>query len=186
MGPKPVVTSFVAGWKAATGRRATRALAERIFRLARVIPPPATAGSWRLARDGDESLLAAWVAAFQAEALPPDDPSLDVGAMVERWVRGVGRTAYLWEVDGRVVSLVAAGSPTPSGVRIGPVYTPPEERRHGYATALTAAASQHQLDRGRRFCFLFTDLANPTSNRIYRSIGYEPVTDVDEYRFSPP
>ena len=27
------------------------------------------------------------------------------------------------------------------------------------------------------------DLANPTSNRIYQSIGYEPVTDVNQYRF---
>ena len=54
----------------------------------------------------------------------------------------------------------------------------------GVARALTAAASQDQLDRGRRFVFLFTDLANPTSNKIYRSIGYEPVCDVDMYRFA--
>ena len=56
-------------------------------------------------------------------------------------------------------------------------------RGHGYATSLTAAASADQLARGRRFCFLFTDLANPTSNAIYRSIGYEPVCDMDQYRF---
>jgi len=39
------------------------------------------------------------------------------------------------------------------------------------------------LDEGRRFCALFTDLANPTSNRIYHKIGYRPVCDFDEYVF---
>lgn len=52
-----------------------------------------------------------------------------------------------------------------------------------YASALTAAASQDQLDAGRTYCFLFTDLANPTSNHIYQQIGYEPVSDVNMYRF---
>ncbi len=63
------------------------------------------------------------------------------------------------------------------------VYIPPGERNRGYASALTAAASRDQLERGRRFCFQFTDLANPTSNHIYQQIGYEPVRDVDMYRF---
>jgi predicted GNAT family acetyltransferase len=103
--------------------------------------------------------------------------------MVELWVRGDGRHAYLWEVGDRVVSLVVAGARTPNGRRIGPVYTPPAERRRGYAAALTAAASQVQLDRGSRFCFLFTDLANETANALYQRIGYQPVTDVDRYAF---
>jgi predicted GNAT family acetyltransferase len=40
------------------------------------------------------------------------------------------------------------------------------------------------LDRGHRFCFLYTDLANPTSNSIYMRIGYEPVCDSRELAFS--
>ncbi len=51
------------------------------------------------------------------------------------------------------------------------------------ASAVTAAATQAALDAGRRFVFLFTDLANPTSNKIYQAIGYEPVIDVDLIRF---
>ncbi len=98
-------------------------------------------------------------------------------------IRRIGRTMYLWENRDRVVSMAGASGETPNGIRIGPVYTPPELRGRGYASALTAAVSQHQLDSGRRFCFLFTDLANPTSNKIYRAIGYEPVTDVDQYAF---
>lgn len=87
-----------------------------------------------------------------------------------------------WE-DGEPVSLAGFGNPTPNGVRIGPVYTPPGRRRRGYATALVAALTRALLGSGPRFCFLFTDLANPTSNTIYQRIGYRPVTDVDEWRF---
>jgi uncharacterized protein len=72
---------------------------------------------------------------------------------------------------------VGSGGETPNGIRIGPVYTPPEERGHGYASNLTAWVSQTLLDEGRRFCFLYADLGNPTSNKIYQAIGYEPVTD---------
>jgi predicted GNAT family acetyltransferase len=64
------------------------------------------------------------------------------------------------------------------------VYTPPEHRGHGYGSAVTAAASQIALDRGKRFCFLYTDLANPTSNAIYTRIGYRPVCDSREIAFA--
>ena len=101
--------------------------------------------------------------------------------MTDRWIARRGRSLQLWE-DGEVVSLTGVGSLTPNGVRIGPVYTPPEARNRGYASALVATASQEQLEAGRRFCFLFTDLANPTSNHIYQTIGYEPVRDVDMWR----
>jgi uncharacterized protein len=89
----------------------------------------------------------------------------------------------LWE-DEEAVSLAGWGGRTPNGIRIGPVYTPPELRRRGYASALTAELTAMLL-RDRSFCFLFTDLANPTSNSIYQRIGYEPVTDIDEWIFEP-
>src|SRR5436189_143738 len=89
----------------------------------------------------------------------------------------------LWEDGGAVVSMAGFGGRTPSGTRIGPVYTPPDLRGRGYASALTAALTQRLLDGGLRFCFLFTDLANPTSNSIYQRIGYEPVSDVGLWSF---
>jgi len=88
----------------------------------------------------------------------------------------------LWE-DGGTVSLAGCGGLTANGIRVGPVYTPPELRRRGYASALTAALTRELLAGGRRFCFLFTDLGNPTSNSIYRQVGYEPVADVDQWAF---
>jgi hypothetical protein len=66
------------------------------------------------------------------------------------------------------------------------VYTPPELRGRGYASACVAAASQEHLDAGRRWCFLFTDVENPTSNRIYQTIGYRPIRDVRVFHFDAP
>jgi predicted GNAT family acetyltransferase len=187
LGPSEAAARFVRRWTAITGTRARRLLAERIFSLDRVVPPARPApGTWRLASAREREQVADWLVAFVTEAMPEDPPLPDPLGAADRWIAGIGRTLYLWEDDGAVVSLVGAGGETPHGIRIGPVYTPPEARGRGYATALTAAASQDQLDRGRRFCFLFTDLANPTSNRIYQEIGYRPVRDVDLYRFEPP
>jgi hypothetical protein len=76
--------------------------------------------------------------------------------------------------------------PTPNGIRIGPVYTPPEHRGKGYASNLVATQSQWLLDSGRRFCFLYTDLANPISNSIYQRIGYRQVAESAEYSFNHP
>ena len=99
---------------------------------------------------------------------------------IELLKRGATRTVNLElspGYDGEPVSFGGFGGLTPNGIRIGPIYTPPELRRRGYASALTAALTQMLLDRGRRFCFLFTDLANPTSNSIYQRIGFRPIGD---------
>ena len=73
--------------------------------------------------------------------------------------------------------------PTRRGISVSFVYTPPEFRRRGYATACVAELSRLLLESGRQFCSLFTDLANPTSNHIYQQIGYRPVADFDQYSF---
>jgi predicted GNAT family acetyltransferase len=182
LGPTAAARVIADAWSARTGRAAVRVAQERIFRLDRVIPPRPAPGRWREAAEGDRALLAAWWAAFHAEALP-DAPSGDAAEAADRMLRRAGRVAYLWEDAGEVVALAGAAGPTPGGIRIGPVYTPPDRRGRGYASNLVAQVSQHQLDAGRSFCFLFTDLANPTSNHIYQAIGYAPVVDVDQYRF---
>ena len=182
LGPTKAASRFAARWTELTDQPARRATAERIFRLERVIPPTRPApGQWRMAEARDRELVADWVTAFSFEVgnAPPPRPL----EAADRWIAGTYRRLYLWEDVGDVVSLAGAGGETPNGIRIGPVYTPPDRRGRGYASAVTAAASQDQLDRGRRFVFLFTDLANPTSNQIYHAIGYEAVCDVDEYRF---
>ena len=183
LGPTRAAAAFAARWAARTRDRTTCVMQQRIFRLDRVIPPRPAAGVCRAAEERDRALLEAWYAAFQAEVGPGG--GTDAALAVDRWLRGAGRVAYVWDDAGRPVSLAGAGGPTPTGIRIGPVYTPPDARGRGYASNLVAAISQHELDAGRRFCFLFTDLANPTSNHIYQAIGYAPVTDVDQHRFDP-
>jgi uncharacterized protein len=183
-GPSEIAARFAEAWAGRNGVRAVLDVAERIFRLERVVPPARPAeGSWRLAEPRDRELVADWLQRFGEEAAPNQPAMADPLVTADRWIARQYRTLYLWEVGGRVVSLVGAGGETPNGMRIGPVYTPPDERGHGYASSLTAAASQDQLDAGRRFVFLFTDLSNPTSNKIYQAIGYEPVCDVDMYLF---
>jgi predicted GNAT family acetyltransferase len=90
---------------------------------------------------------------------------------------------FVWDTGGRAVSMVGYSSPTPNSLRIAPVYTPPECRRRGYAGACTAAACSEILALGKQFVTLFADLANPTSNHVYQSIGFRPVCDVDVYYF---
>lgn len=182
LGPTDAARAVADAWSARSGRTAMRAMQERIFRLDRVIAPRPAPGDCREADERDRSQLTAWSAAFAAEAAPdaaPTDPAL----AADRMLRRVGRVPYVWEDAGEVVAFAGAGGPTPHGVRIGPVYTPPARRGRGYASNLVAEISRRQLAAGRRFCFLFTNLANSTANHIYQTIGYEPVVDVDQYRF---
>ncbi len=90
---------------------------------------------------------------------------------------------YLWD-DGGPVSMAFRARPTPHGYTVTGVYTPPELRGRGYASACVAALSQRLLESGKQFCNLFTDLANPVSNSIYMKIGYKPVCDFTEYCFT--
>jgi predicted GNAT family acetyltransferase len=158
-------------------------MAQRIHRAESAVQPQGVPGAMRRADERDRPLLVEWSEAFAAEAVP-HAPAGDADEMVRERLAGVaGAGLFLWEHGGRPVSLAGCAGRTPNGIRVGPVYTPPDFRGHGYASALTAALTRTLLDGGRRFCFLYTDLANPTSNRIYERIGYRPVSDVDEYRF---
>ena len=92
---------------------------------------------------------------------------------------------FIWEDEGRPVSMAAKNRPSSHGITVSLVYTPRDLRNRGYASACVAALSQQLLDAGWEFCTLYTDLANPTSNSIYQRIGYQPVCDSNEYDFEP-
>jgi hypothetical protein len=182
-GAVPEVDRFVERWRTRTGAGAVERMRQRIYALEQLAQPAGVTGSAREASGADRALLVEWIGAFAAESLPGTSPTVvDAERTVDLRLRS-GRGGFmLWE-DGEAVSLAGWGGPTPNGIRIGPVYTPPEHRRRGYGSAVTAAASERNLEAGRRFCFLYTDLANPTSNRIYMDIGYEPVCDSVDYGF---
>jgi hypothetical protein len=187
LGPNDEANAFAAAWTARRGGRARVLMRNRVYRLDRVEVAPEAPGAARRATRDDLARVAAWLGAFQAEALP-EEP-VDAEAAARRWLEGPEREVWLWEdgpEDGHApVCMVGAGNPTLDGVRIGAVYTPPEHRGRGYASALVAHVSASLLAAGRRFCTLYTDLDNPTSNRLYRRIGYRPVADVLHLRFEP-
>lgn len=186
LAPSAVAGPFAACWGDLSGQAYRRRRAERIYQLDEVTAVQGVPGALRRAGDADRDLLIAWAVAFYMEADHQNDPQR-TRSLAERNVdarlHADPMGYYLW-CDGTPVSLAGCNAPTAHGIRIGPVYTPPVQRGHGYASAAVAALSQRMLDGGFRHCFLYTDLSNPTSNKIYRAIGYQPVCDVDEYVFA--
>jgi hypothetical protein len=185
LGPNALAERFADRWRERAGVRAWLALAERIYEAREAFPPSGIPGLCRDYRPDDHDHAAAWMEAFVAEALPGAPPGRDEGgaAFVARRVADADGGLVVWEDDGAPVSIAGFGSPTPNGIRIGPVYTPPELRGRGYASALVGELTAQLLAGERSLCFLFTDLANPTSNSIYQRVGYRPVADVCDWRF---
>jgi len=179
VGSVPEADLFAHAWTDAPRLR----MSQGVYSAHEIREPSNVVGKMRLVTVDDLDLLVEWMHAFHDEALPEEPPLPDVAGAVERRIRRRTAGFGLWEVDGRAVSMCGYGGLTPHGIRISPVYTPPELRGRGYGSAVTAAVSKQQLDGGRDFCFLYTDLANPTSNKIYADIGYEFVCSSADYAF---
>ena len=143
----------------------------RIHRLGQVIfPVDAAQGKLRQPLATEDSLIRKWVEELAEEAGLADDPVQAANRLIESGNVGI------WDWNGPRC-IVAGARETPSGVCINAVYTPVEHRRSGYATIAVATFSQEQLDSGKEFCCLYTDVDNPTSNSIYAKIGYEYIRD---------
>lgn len=184
LGNQPGAAQFVAAWTKKTKQDTAVNMRHGVFVLDRVRPVPEVAGTARPATEGDLDLLIDWVRAFLAEADPEADNKPNESGVRRKLEADPAHSGYwIWELEGDPVSLSGHGGRTPNGIRIGPVYTPVDHRRRGYATALVAAHSRWLLQNGHQFCFLYTDLDNPTSNAIYRTIGYEQVAEATRYSF---
>jgi GNAT superfamily N-acetyltransferase len=183
--PVAEAEAFAAARVARRGGGAAAVMRSRLFVLDGLVAPSGVPGRAREADAGDVPLLGAWRRAFGVEAGHDESRTspADAEELVALSMR-MGSGELLWEVDGTVVAQACAKPLVAGTSRIGPVYTPPEHRGHGYAAAVTAAASRWALDAGAGQVVLFTDLANPTTNRLYPRIGYRPVHDVVELRFS--
>jgi predicted GNAT family acetyltransferase len=182
VGPKATAVAFKDAWLATHGCAVASQMAQRIFQLSSVVRPPPVEGSFRKATASDRSVLEGWHHDFIVDCNITAD-GIDAVKACEIGIKTGSR--YVWQVDEEVVAMVGYGGETPSGVRVSWVYTPPARRGRGYASALVASMSQKLLDEGRSFCFLYTDLANPTSNGIYQRIGYQPVCDSMHFTFAP-
>ncbi|MDJ0674849.1 MAG: GNAT family N-acetyltransferase [Calothrix sp. MO_167.B42] len=175
-------STFAQIWHKLTDQASQLVMQMRIHQLHTVQNVPRSKGYLRRAvgRNSDRDLLIKWYKAFDTEAMT------NMGGTPENIEKIVDyhlqqNAAYIWEDEVPVSMVFCAGS-TPNSKRIGPVYTPPEYRQRGYATTSVAELTQRLLTDGSQFCCLFTNLANPTSNKIYHQIGYLPVADWHEYK----
>lgn len=182
IGPGAAASAFARGWCELAGGAATRRMANRIYRASIATPPVGVPGTMRAYREDERDLTVGWLDAFVREAFPDEATDEPPEAILDRRLADPDGGVRFWDVDGAPVSLASYGQRTPNGIRVGPVYTPPMLRGNGYAGVLVGQMTAELLE-AHRFCFLFTDLANPTANGIYQRIGYETVSDVEHYAF---
>ncbi|HEY3507857.1 MAG TPA: GNAT family N-acetyltransferase [Kribbella sp.] len=177
-GDRPAAHRFGRRWCELRGGAATETRGTRLHKLVELTPLTAEGGP-RPMRADDLDLVAAWGEGFAAEIA--DQVGTDNHEWAER--RLAEHTLWIWEANGEPVSMAGHRLPLYGVCRVGPVYTPPEHRRHGYAGALASHVTANILAAGNQAC-LYTDLANPTSNKIYHQAGYRPVADFVDVEFS--
>lgn len=174
-GDRPAAVSFGQRWCARRGGQAIESKGTRLHKLIELTLLEADGGAPRLMNAAEVDLVAGW----GHEGFPKE---FLTGQRVWAERQLEQQSLWIWDVDGEPVSMVGYRLPVFGVSRIGPVYTPPEHRRHGYAGALTSHVSAKILADGNQAC-LYTDLANPTSNKIYHQAGYRPVADFVDVEF---
>ncbi|WP_198768764.1 GNAT family N-acetyltransferase [Fictibacillus halophilus] len=181
MSPKAIGKVFAEKWTTAHHLEEKLLMDLRLYTLPSVIQPAARPGRLRIATEADLSFLPRWIVEMTEET-----NQIMTMAEAEAYakVRVENKFLFIWEEHGKPVSMAAKTRPNIKGVSINLVYTPKNLRGKGYASACVAALSDHLLNEGFTFCTLYTDLSNPTSNKIYQNIGYEPVCDYIELKFN--
>jgi predicted GNAT family acetyltransferase len=179
LGPKVEAKVFADYWTNKTGKALRPGLSQRIYACSSLIQPAYSHGQLRRATEDDRAMLLQWCRGFITETGVPESSDQCDDLILNKIADGF---LYVWE-HRQLVSMAGLAGETAHGIRVSLVYTPPVFRRNGYATSCVAALTQHVLDSGKRFCALYTDLANPTSNGIYQKIGYAPVCDCQDWLF---
>jgi uncharacterized protein len=166
---------FAGHWAEVTGSGAVPFGGQRIYELDGVPAPGNAEGHLRRAEAGDSELLLEWMHGFGDDT---GERHMQEEVLTRRVSAG---QFWLWEDDG-ACSVAAHTAPVGGVTRIQAVYTPPALRCRGYAGACVAALSARLQNAGHR-CILYTDLANPVSNKLYRRIGYRAAIECLRYRF---
>jgi predicted GNAT family acetyltransferase len=156
---------------------------ERVYKLERVNERYLGSHAFSPVDLSYESLILKWLKSFIEEALPHENSEIDE-ELRKLTRQRIKENRYYMLFDNEVpVSMVHRARNTPNGNLINQVFTPYDLRGRGYATEAVARISKVILDDGNRYCFLFTDLSNLTSNKIYQDVGYKPIMDIDQYKF---
>jgi len=182
VGPKNDVDVFNTEW-IKLGYKSQLGMAQKIYKIEQVILPKVS-GELRLAGHDEVDLIAQWLVDFGNESLPPPERKsfAERKPHAERAIKN--NFAYVWVHDGKPVSMAHIGRPTENGISVSAVFTPKNSRRSGFASAVVAHLSQKMLDEGKKFCVLYTDISNPTSNKIYQNVGYREAAESKHYLFS--
>jgi predicted GNAT family acetyltransferase len=176
-GPTPSPEDFADEWVSLGGPPAVLESREGTYIASRVDARADVLGALRIAEHRDADLLRAWATEFMAETgLTTSDEDL-VGPRIE-----AGRM-FVWEVDGQAVAMAAVTDAHGGVSRVQLVFTPPQHRKQGFASACVAAITTGELANPGRLCMLYTDVENPTSNKIYQEVGYRRVGDTVQLRF---
>ena len=151
-----------------------------VMKLDELIEYKKAPGFSRLLTEEDLSYVPGWEHEFCIDCQLP----LSTPAEYEERIRTrLGKeTHFIWE-DGQPVCQAVHGRDTPNSAVISWVYTPPQFRGKGYATSVVGELSESLLKKGKKFCCLFADAANPASRSVYRKLGYYDVCVFDEIIF---
>ncbi len=174
VGPIKLVEEFSEIYSKLTDKVYLKEIGLLIYSLDKVVMPKNIEGEFVLVEEKDIDLISQWYFNFAIEVLPKHEQK-SLEEHKEKLLKEDKQWA-LWVINGIPVSMIGVSEASGIG-RIGPVYTPKEDRGHGYASAITAMASQKLLDEGCEMCCLYTDAGNPTSNSIYQKLGYKLATD---------
>lgn len=178
IGPVLYADAFKAAFEAKTSTPMHTAMKQRIFVNDNVVPYSTLDAPIRVARAQDNQLIKQWIKGFLddiQEAYTPQSIDERLNRLIEN------QSLYVLVHDDQLVSMAAGIRPMGKGISVGYVYTPPQLRNNGFATACVQKLTAHYL-KTCNYCTLYTDLANPTSNSIYQKIGYRPVGDSVVYR----
>ena len=158
------------------GKRQTDERSMLIHKLTSVNDLPIATGKLEPADINDVDLIAEWSIKFErdAQTFPIKNQERALKEAKRKITTG---SVFEWVKGGKVVSIAAIVRRTRHLGIVGLVYTPGELRGNGYATSCVKKLSEHILQSGFKYCGLFTDKSNPTSNHIYKKIGYFPVAE---------
>jgi predicted GNAT family acetyltransferase len=179
IGQKEIAQPFADLWCETRGVSVRNRMEQTIYELTEVRCEITSDGLFRQAGEKDRDTVAAWTAEFHRDVfgdVPPEDVAVEADAKVDRG------EIYLW-VDKEPVSMCGSTRPTDHGISVSNVYTPPGKRGRGYATACVASLCKELLGSRYRFCVLYADSTNPTSNEIYKRIGFTEIGDSSELWF---
>lgn len=176
LGDAATAAHFAGQWAERQKSAVVPFMGQRLYEVDKVEQPTEVKGYFRKAVPDDRKCLIDWVRCFYTDIGVEETDAEDI---VDRRIRA--GQIWLWDSAGPV-SMAGRTVPVEGVTRVQLVYTPPENRKRGYASVCVANLSKQIRDEGQR-CILYTDLGNPVSNSVYCRIGYRTVAEGIQYRF---